>query len=83
MLDDVCLQAEVGQIVALVGHSGCGKSTIVQLLQCFYDPKSGAVTIDGVNLRDYNVRWLRQNIGDLHDSTSCSVNTLCTVACML
>ena len=75
MLDDVCLQAKVGQIVALVGHSGCGKSTIVQLLQRFYDPRSGAVTIDGVNLRDYNVRWLRQNIGDLHDSTSCSVNT--------
>ena len=75
MLDGVSLEVKNGQTAALVGHSGCGKSTIVQLLQRFYDPRSGAVTIDGVNLRDYNVRWLRQNIGDLHDCTSCSVNT--------
>ena len=57
------MQAKVGQTVALVGHSGCGKSTAVQLRQRFYDPANGAVTVDGVNIKDYNVKWLRRNIG--------------------
>ena len=48
-------------IVFLV--SGTGKSTAVQLLTRFYDPKSGSVTLDGVDLRDLNVKWLRQQIG--------------------
>ena len=49
--------------MALVGSSGCGKSTCVQLLQRFYDPDSGSVLIDGNNLRDLNVGWLRDNVG--------------------
>ena len=52
-----------GKTVALVGSSGCGKSTCVQLLQRFYDPDSGSVLIDGNNLRDLNVGWLRDNVG--------------------
>ena len=39
------MEAEVGQTVALVGHSGCGKSTVVQLLQRFYDPHEGMVSL--------------------------------------
>ena len=49
--------------MALVGSSGCGKSTCIQLLQRFYDPDSGSVLIDGNNLKDLNVGWLRDNVG--------------------
>ena len=52
-----------GQTVALVGSSGCGKSTTVQLLQRFYDPDDGAILIDGTDIRLLNVQWLRQHIG--------------------
>uniref|UniRef100_A0A1I8JP95 ABC transporter domain-containing protein n=1 Tax=Macrostomum lignano TaxID=282301 RepID=A0A1I8JP95_9PLAT len=47
-----------GQTVALVGVSGCGKSTVMALLQRFYDPSNGRVTLDGADLRDLNVSWL-------------------------
>lgn len=49
--------------VAFVGPSGSGKSTTVQLLQRFYDPLAGQVTLDGHDLKDLNVKWLRQQIG--------------------
>ena len=49
--------------MALVGSSGCGKSTCVQLLQRLYAPASGSVLIDGNNRRDLNVGWLRDNVG--------------------
>ncbi|XP_044065308.1 ATP-binding cassette, sub-family B (MDR/TAP), member 4 isoform X2 [Siniperca chuatsi] len=52
-----------GQTIALVGSSGCGKSTTVQLLQRFYDPQEGAVTIDGHDIRSLNIRYLREMIG--------------------
>ena len=48
---------------ALVGESGCGKSTCMQLLERFYDVDAGSVEVDGKNIKDYNVAWLRQNIG--------------------
>ncbi|GLE06054.1 hypothetical protein PINS_up015265 [Pythium insidiosum] len=57
------LSIEAGETVALVGPSGSGKSTIVSLLERFYDPQAGAVKLDGVNIRDLNVRWLREQIG--------------------
>lgn len=46
-----------------MGESGCGKSTIGQLLMRFYDPDSGEIFIDGVNIKDYNLKWLRSKIG--------------------
>lgn len=49
--------------VALVGASGSGKSTAVQLMERFYDPKQGKITLDGVPLKELSVRWLRENIG--------------------
>jgi ATP-binding cassette subfamily B (MDR/TAP) protein 1 len=57
------LQIPSGKTVALVGPSGCGKSTAMQLLERFYDPLDGTLTLDGVDLREINVKWLRQQIG--------------------
>lgn len=51
-----------GKYVALVGPSGCGKSTTIQLIERFYDPQAGRVTLDGVDLREMNVRNLRSHI---------------------
>ena len=57
------MRANKGQTVALVGASGCGKSTVVQLVQRFYDPLEGSVEVDGVDIRQLNIKWLRNNIG--------------------
>lgn len=48
---------------AFVGESGCGKSTIFQLLMRFYDPQQGLITLDGVDLKDLNLIWLRTQLG--------------------
>lgn len=57
------LVVEPGQTVALVGASGSGKSTAIQLIERFYDPDQGTVKIDGVDIRDWNVKHLRSKIG--------------------
>uniref|UniRef100_A0A8C2J183 ABC-type xenobiotic transporter n=1 Tax=Cyprinus carpio TaxID=7962 RepID=A0A8C2J183_CYPCA len=57
------LKVPHGKTIALVGASGCGKSTTIQLLQRFYDPDSGEVTLDGHDIRSLNVCWLRENMG--------------------
>ena len=62
-LFDVNMRIEPGKITALVGLSGAGKSTIVNLLDKFYEPQVGTITLDGVNLRDYDTHYLRENIG--------------------
>ena len=54
------MKIRAGQKIALVGHSGCGKSTITNLLLRFYDLKGGKIIIDGENLDDYNALALRQ-----------------------
>nr|KAE8933036.1 ABC transporter B family member 11 [Phytophthora fragariae] len=51
-----------GQTVALVGASGSGKSTAISLLERFYDPAAGVVTLDGNNLKDLNLQWLREHV---------------------
>ncbi|XP_012934162.1 multidrug resistance protein 1 isoform X2 [Heterocephalus glaber] len=63
VLKGLNLKVQSGQTVALVGNSGCGKSTTVQLLQRLYDPSEGTVTIDGQDIRTINVRYLREIIG--------------------
>ncbi|KAJ2850738.1 hypothetical protein J3B02_003633, partial [Coemansia erecta] len=57
------LEIRPGQKVALVGESGCGKSTTIGLIERFYDPAEGDVIIDGVNIKDYNIGSLRHRIG--------------------
>lgn len=63
VLDGVDLLVEAGQTVALVGETGAGKTTIVKLLTRFHDPTSGAVRIDGVDLRSVTQRSLRKQMG--------------------
>jgi ATP-binding cassette, subfamily B (MDR/TAP), member 1 len=62
VLDDFNLHIPAGKTTALVGASGCGKSTIVGLLDRWYVPKSGEVLLDGKDLSSYNTQWLRTNI---------------------
>ena len=59
----VSMKIESGKITALVGLSGAGKSTIVNLLDKFYEPQRGEITLDGVKLSDWNTEWLRENVG--------------------
>uniref|UniRef100_A0A674AW60 ATP-binding cassette sub-family B member 5 n=1 Tax=Salmo trutta TaxID=8032 RepID=A0A674AW60_SALTR len=63
ILQGVNLTVPRGKTIALVGASGCGKSTTIQLLQRFYDPDSGEITLDGRDIRTLNVKWLRENMG--------------------
>lgn len=52
-----------GMTVALVGESGSGKSTVISLIERFYDPQAGQVLIDDVDLREFQLRWIRGKIG--------------------
>jgi ATP-binding cassette, subfamily B, bacterial len=63
VLDEVNLSIEPGETVALVGATGSGKTTIATLLARLYDPTEGAITLDGVDIRDLTVESLRRQIG--------------------
>ena len=57
------LSVHSGETLALVGPSGHGKSTTIQLIERFYDPDSGSIELDGVDLKDFNVQFLRGQLG--------------------
>lgn len=63
IVKDLTISFPAGKTAALVGASGSGKSTVVSLVERFYDPLSGVVKLDGVDLKDLNVKWLRTQIG--------------------
>ncbi|GIX84752.1 ATP-dependent translocase ABCB1 [Caerostris extrusa] len=63
VLRDLNLRIEPGKTIALVGSSGCGKSTCVQLIERFYEANSGNVLLDDVDIKDINVKNLRSHIG--------------------
>ncbi len=63
VLDDFSLDIEPGQSVALVGQSGSGKSTIVGLLEKWYEPEKGTITLDGVDLTEIDSQWLHRYLG--------------------
>ncbi|BFG14786.1 hypothetical protein CerSpe_010600 [Prunus speciosa] len=63
IFQDLCLTIHHGKTVALVGESGSGKSTVVSLLQRFYDPDSGDITVDGFEIQKLQLKWLRQQMG--------------------
>lgn len=69
ILKEINLEVEVGQIIALVGLSGVGKTTLVNLLPRFYDPTKGRVVIDGHDIRDITLRSLRDQIGMVTQET--------------
>lgn len=63
VLRDINLQIQKGQTVAFVGHSGAGKSTIVDLIPRFYDINEGELLVDGIDIREYSLNSLRRQIG--------------------
>jgi ATP-binding cassette subfamily B protein len=63
VLTDFSLKVEAGQSIALVGHTGAGKTTIVNLICRFYEPTSGKILIDGVDYKDRSLGWLHSNLG--------------------
>jgi ABC-type multidrug transport system fused ATPase/permease subunit len=63
ILEDVNFTIKPGQLIGIVGPTGGGKSTVVSLIARFYDPTSGGVTLDGVDIREYKLRSLRDQIG--------------------
>ena len=72
VLDDVSFTAAPGTITAIIGPTGSGKSTLMSLLLRLYDPESGSITIDGKDLRRYQVESLRRNIAIALQENVCS-----------
>ncbi len=62
VLDDINLTISPGETVGIIGSTGCGKTTLVSLIARLYDPDSGEVLVDGVNVRDYSLYHLREGI---------------------
>jgi len=62
VLNDITFKLEAGKVAAIVGPSGAGKTTIISLIPRFYDPQSGRIKIDGVDIREYRLKSLREQI---------------------
>ncbi len=77
ILKDINLDVKQGEMIAIVGPTGAGKTTIINLLTRFYDPTSGDIFIDGINIKDINYYSLRENLGIvLQDTVLFSESTL-------
>jgi ATP-binding cassette subfamily B protein len=76
VLKDVNIDVEPGQTVALLGATGSGKSTIINLLPRFYDPSEGSITIDGYDLRDVKLDSMRSQIGIVLQETTLFAGTI-------
>lgn len=70
VLNGVSFEAQPGQVIALLGATGSGKSTIINLLPRFYDPTTGRITVDGYDIRDVTLRSLRDQIGIVLQETT-------------
>ena len=73
---NLCFKIPSGKVVAFVGYSGSGKTTITSLIQRFYDPNNGEIKINSINLKDLDIKWLRKNIGIVSQEpilNSCSI----------
>ena len=69
ILSHIDLKINKGEIVGIHGRSGCGKSTLLKLIMRFYDPNSGSITINGINLKNINTHSLRDNIAYITQQT--------------
>ena len=76
VLSEVSFEAEPGQTVALLGATGSGKTTIINLIPRFYDPTEGRVTIDGLDIRDVTLESLRSQIGIVLQETTLFAGTI-------
>ena len=63
VLDNFSMVFETGQMVGICGETGSGKSTIIQLIERFYQPISGKITVDGVDINSLDLKWWREMIG--------------------
>ena len=63
ILNDMNLNFEAGKKIALIGQAGCGKTTVINLIERFYDVTGGEILIDGMDIRKYNIQYLRNLIG--------------------
>ena len=63
VLKDITFTAEPGETVAIIGETGCGKTSLIQMIPRFYEPNSGSVRVDGVPVENYKLTDLRKNIG--------------------
>ena len=69
ILDDISLDIEKGKTIAIVGASGAGKTTLVDLIPRFYDPESGVISIDGIPIKDVRIAGLRNLIGNVNQES--------------
>ncbi|KAJ9679856.1 hypothetical protein PVL29_021691 [Vitis rotundifolia] len=76
ILDGFSLSIPAGKVVALVGSSGCGKSTVISLVARFYDPSQGEIFIDNCNIKDLDLKFLRKNIGAVFQEPSLFSGTI-------
>jgi ATP-binding cassette subfamily B protein len=76
VLSDISFEAQPGQVIALLGATGSGKSTIINLIPRFYDPTAGRITLDGYDLRDVTLNSLRDQIGIVLQETLLFATTI-------
>ena len=76
ILEDLSFTIEPGKVLALVGYSGSGKTTISNLIQRYYDPIEGNILLDDINIKNYNLSWLHKNIGFVSQEPSLFNNTI-------
>ena len=76
LIDDFNLTVQPGQRVAIVGPTGCGKTTFINLLMRFYDPQGGEIKLDGINTQDMNRAVLRRNVGMVLQDTWLKAGTI-------
>jgi ATP-binding cassette subfamily B protein len=76
VLEDINIEVESGEMIGLVGHSGSGKTTMINLILRFYDVDSGAIYIDGVNIKDISLNCLRSQIGVVLQETFLFAGTI-------
>ncbi|NXH46107.1 ABCBB protein, partial [Dicaeum eximium] len=76
ILDNLNMVIKAGETTAFVGASGAGKSTTIQLIQRFYDPKEGMITLDGHDIRSLNIQWLRSQIGIVEQEPALFATTI-------